>query len=279
MRTTTTTLFLTILFITLGCDSPEEARTAQETEWPYYHGSLANNQYSVLDQITKENVNELTLAWSYEMEPSDVRAKVKCNPLIIDGVLYGTTDSKDVVALDAATGQQKWLLKLREIDEKGSQGPARGLTYWEKGDDKRLFYVFSRNLYAINATTGQLIDSFGENGHIPYNTGLDTPSDRVISLTSPGVIFNDLLVSGSFVSEYLPAAPGDIRAFNVLTGDVEWVFHTIPRPGEYGYDTWPPEAYKTLGGANSWPGMSLDEARGIVYIPLASPTYDFYGAN
>jgi quinoprotein glucose dehydrogenase len=250
-----------------------------EREWPYYGGNLSGNHYSVLDQITKDNVNRLEVAWSYDMDAGTSSDKIKCNPLIIDGTLYGTTNTKNVVALDAKTGQEKWVFSPRQFDPKGSQGPARGLTYWEKGNDKRLFYVFATWLYAINANNGQLIDSFGKNGRIPYSKGLIFNTDKTVSQTTPGIIYGDLLISGSFVSEYLPAAPGDIRAINVLTGAVEWVFHTIPHPGEFGYETWPPDAYKHLGGVNNWAGMSLDQKRGIAYIPLASPTYDFYGAN
>jgi len=270
-------LFATALAVVGAGWKPKPGQGARN--WAWYGGNLSSNHYSGLDQITKENVGDLTVAWTYDMPASPQSDKVKCNPLIIDGVLYGTTDRKDVVALDARTGKQKWLLKLRDIDKVGSQGPARGLTYWEKGDDKRLFFVYSTNLYAINAQTGQPIASFGQQGRIPFSTGLSFNADKVVGATSPGVIFGDLLITGSFVSEYLPAAPGDIRAFNVRSGKVEWVFHTIPHPGEAGYETWPPDAYKQLGGVNSWAGMSLDEKRGIVYIPLASPTYDFYGAN
>lgn len=251
----------------------------REREWPWYGGNLSGNHYSVLDQITKDNVNRLEIAWRYDMQPTEQNDKVKCNPLVIDGTLYGTTHAKDVVALDARTGKEKWLLKLRDIDPKESHGPARGLVYWEKGDDKRLLFVYARHLYAINAQTGQLIKSFGENGRIPYFAGISQNADKIVTLTTPGVIYRDLLITGSSVSEYLPAAPGDIRAINVLSGAVEWVFHTIPHPGEVGYDTWPADAYKHLGGVNCWAGMSLDVQRGIAYIPLASPTYDFYGAN
>ena len=134
-------------------------------------------------------------------------------------------------------------------------------------------------MYAIDANSGTVIDSFGQNGRIPYSNGLERDTTQQVTLTTPGVIYQDLLILGSSVSEFLPAAPGHIRAFNVVTGDLEWVFHTIPQPGEFGFDTWPEGAYKTLGGANCWAGMSLDEERGIVYVPTASPTYDFYGAN
>ena len=266
---------LTVLLLGAG----ETPLPTPGTEWRYYNGGLDNNHFSPLDQITPANVGQLEPAWTYDMEPTAAGDKVKCNPLVIDGVLYGTTDAKDVVALDARTGRQRWLFKPRELDPTGSQGPARGLAYWEDGTDRRLFFVHSRWLYAIDATTGRPIDSFGEGGRVPFSAGIDVGPEKIVAATSPGVVYGDRLITGSFVSEYLPAAPGDIRAFNVRTGKVEWVFHTIPHPGEFGYDTWPPEAYRTLGGVNSWPGLSLDPERGIVYVPLASPTYDFYGAN
>jgi quinoprotein glucose dehydrogenase len=257
-----------------GDDKPKS-----KNEWTRYGGDANSSHYSDLDQINVDNVQNLELAWTYEMELVNNGDKVKCNPLIINGILYGTTSAKDVVALDAKTGKEKWVFKPRLIDPKGGQGPARGLTYWAKGNDKRIFFVFSRYLYAVNANNGKLIKTFGENGRILYSKGLSFNQDKVVSQTSPGIIHENLLITGSFVSEYLPAAPGDIRAINVLSGKVEWSFHTIPHPGEEGYETWSPDAYKYLGGANNWAGMSLDEKRGIVYIPLASPTYDFYGAN
>jgi quinoprotein glucose dehydrogenase len=266
------TIFVLIFILMKSC-------TSDDTEWRYYSGGQDSNHFSSLQDINHDNVSKLKIAWEYDMEYSEKGDKVKCNPLIIDGKLYGTTSHKDVVALDAQTGKELWIFKPREIDKEGSQGPARGLSYWEKGSDKRLFFVYARYLYAINAVTGKLIESFGEKGRIKFSKGVPFAEDKIVSQTGPGVVFEDKLITGSFVSEYLPAARGDIRAINVLTGNIDWIFHTIPFPGEYGYETWPKNAYKEIGGVNNWGGMSVDEKRGMVFIPLASPTFDFYGSN
>ncbi len=272
---------ISLLVVELGCtpSSPEASLPPQEQEWRYYHGSLENNQYSPLAQINRENVNQLEVAWTHTFGHDEELASVKCNPLVIGGVLYGTTANKNIIALNATTGEELWYFDFKSVDPSGQHYSGRGLHYWENGNDRRLFYVYSQYLYAIDANSGTLIDSFGQNGRIPYSNGLERDTTQQVTLTTPGVIYQDLLILGSSVSEFLPAAPGHIRAFNVVTGDLEWVFHTIPQPGEFGYDTWPEGAYKTLGGANCWAGMSLDEERGIVYVPTASPTYDFYGAN
>ncbi|MGL4629896.1 MAG: PQQ-binding-like beta-propeller repeat protein [Leadbetterella sp.] len=248
-------------------------------QWEYYGGKADGNKYSELDQINIGNVKDLEVAWTFHSEKSENGDKIKCNPLIIDRVFYGTTDLKDVVALDPVTGVQKWIFRPREFDPKGSQGPARGLVHWQEGTEKRLFYVFGTWLYSVDAQTGKLDEKFGEKGKIHFAKGLGLNSDKIVSQTTPGIIFKNLLICGSFVSEYLPAAPGDIRAIDVRTGEIAWIFHTIPHPGEFGYETWPKDAYKFLGGVNNWGGMSLDTKREIVYIPLASPTYDFYGVN
>ena len=279
-RITAYCFLISLLVIALGCTpfSPEATLPPQEQEWHYYHG-LENNQYSPLNQINRENVDQLEVAWSHMFGHEEEPASVKCNPLVINGVLYGTTAAKNIIALDATTGEELWYFDFKSVDPSGQQSSGRGLHYWKKGDDRRLFYVYSQYLYAIDASTGTLIDSFGQQGRIPYSTGLERDTTQRVTLTTPGVIYQDLLILGSSVSEFLPAAPGHIRAFDVVSGELAWVFHTIPQPGEFGYDTWPEDAYQTLGGANCWAGMSLDEGRGIVYVPTASPTYDFYGAN
>ena len=198
---------------------------------------------------------------------------------MVDGIVYAITEGKNLVALDAGTGRQKWYLDFRKVDSTGRQGTARGLQYWERGEERRIYYVYAANLYAVQAQDGTLIRSFGENGSVSIAQGLDLSSDLTVAVTTPGVIYQDLLILGSMVSERLPAAPGHIRAFDLHSGELVWVFHTIPHPGEVGYDTWPEEAYLSVGGANNWAGMSLDVKRGIVYVPTGSATFDFYGAN
>ena len=248
-------------------------------QWTSYNGATTNNKYTGLTQITPENVTNLQVAWTYEMDEAEAFSQVKCNPLIIDGTLYGSTSARNLVALDAFTGQEKWYLDFRQYDSIGRQSSARGLLHWENEHDQRLFYVFAQHLYAVDAKTGQLVPEFGENGRIHFSTGLGSDPDQKVRLTTPGIIYKDLIITGSTVSEFLPAGPGHIRAFSAITGDLVWIFHTIPQPGEYGYDTWPENAYQYIGGANNWSGMSLDQQRGVVYVPTASATYDFYGAN
>jgi len=257
----------------------DQEKEIRNLNWSYYHGGLANNQNSELDQINLRNIEKVKVSWEYTMRPSNEDRAAKCNPLIIDGIFYTTTASRNIVALNARTGEELWFLNMKHIDPKGKQSSARGLNYWRKNDDKRLLYAYADYLYAIDAESGQLVSDFGKTGRVPLSEGVEYAGSNRVGLTTPGVVYKDLLIIGSSVSEHLPAAPGDIRAYNVVTGEVEWVFHTIPHPGEYGYETWPQNAYKTLGGANSWAGMSLDTTREIVYIPTASPTYDFYGAN
>src|SRR5690606_26148687 len=159
-------------------------------------------------------------------------------------------------------------------------GIYRGVAYWEDGDDKRILYTAGDNLFAQNAVTGELITSFGENGRVSMNIGLRGDPEAISVIpTSPGIVYKDLLILGAEVSELFGAEPGYIRAYNVRTGKLVWTFHTIPHPGEPGYETWPPDAWKYVGGVNCWAGMSLDVERGMVFVPLGSPSYDFYGAD
>ena len=259
-----------------------------DQDWPVYLADKSSSQYSKLDQINTENVNQLQVAWTYgSMErPEGSRNQFECNPLIIDGILYGTTARLIVVSLDAATGEELWQWDPYAEREAQSDKPVnrsgvnRGLTYWTNGTESRLLYVSENFLHAIDAKTGKLIISFGENGRVNLKQGLGREIvDSSYSATSPGIIFEDLYIMGSRVSPSYPAAPGHIRAFNVITGKQVWRFNTIPHPGEFGYETWPPEAYKTAGGANLWTGLSMDEERGLVYCPTGSPTFDYYGGD
>lgn len=260
----------------------------QDRDWPVYLGDKSSTQYSPLNQITTENVNQLEVAWIYNggERPEGSRIQMECNPLIIEGVLYGTTAELIVFALDATTGHELWRFDpyaSKVLQEKGSvnrSGVNRGLTYWSSGMNARLLYVSENYLYAIDVKTGRLVESFGSEGRIDLKKGLGRNIDNLsYSATSPGVIFEDLYIMGSRVSPTYPSAPGHIRAFNVRTGEQAWRFNTIPHPGEFGYETWPPEAYQTSGGANLWTGLSLDEERGLVYCPTGSPTFDYYGGD
>ncbi|WP_265993372.1 outer membrane protein assembly factor BamB family protein [Larkinella insperata] len=253
--------------------------------WPAYGGNQAGNRYSSLKQINLQNVKNLKVAWSYNAAgadgPSGQQLEIQCQPIVINGMLYGTTPMLKVFALDAATGQQRWIFNPFK-DKSPRFNQSRGVMYWENGADKRILYTAGSTLYALNALTGEPVASFGKNGEVDLRQGLDDESKRDMSKvsvtsTTPGVIYKDILVMGSTVSEQGDAAPGHVRGFDIRTGKVLWVFHTIPQPGEPGYETWPKDAYKRIGGANNWAGMVLDEKRKTVYFGTGSPSVDFYG--
>jgi quinoprotein glucose dehydrogenase len=192
-------------------------------------------------------------------------------------ILYATSPQLKLFALNAGTGEKIWMFDPFEGESPRARNRNRGINYWTDGDEQRLFYVAGSRLYSVDMKTGQAAEGFGENGSVNFALGLDRDELNIeITATSPGVIHNDLLIQGSTVFN---RAPGHIRAFNVRTGEIEWVFRTVPHPGEYGFETWPPDAWTHVGNANSWAGMTLDEERGIVYVPTASPGHDFYGGE
>jgi quinoprotein glucose dehydrogenase len=250
---------------------------ATYTTWREYGGSPDDAQYSALKQINRSNVSKLQQVWFYPAGNNGFR--YGSNPIVIDGVMYVIGVNNSVVALDAATGKQLWL----HPTAKGYDFSHRGLMYWESQDrsDRRVIYIANNCLWEVNARTGEPIDSFGDDGSVDLRGGLgrDPKTVRQIGNGTPGRVFDDLVILGSATGEEYESPPGDIRAYNVITGRLAWIFHTVPHPGEYGFDTWPPDAWKYIGGTNDWGEMSLDAKRGIVYIPLGSPTYDFYGAD
>ena len=247
---------------------------AQTSGWTAYNGGVNGQHYSPLTQINPKNVNRLTMAWTYDAGED---GGLQTNPLIVGSTLYAYTPTQKVIALDAATGKRKW-----EFDPgiRGTQ-PARGLSWWSGGQgEPRLFAGVMNFLYCLDPATGKPIPAFGENGRIDLRKGLREPyQEQSIALTSPGVVYKDLIIVGGRDPETHPAPPGDLRAFDVRTGALRWVFHTIPRPGEPGYATWPAGAWKNAGAANNWAGMSLDAARGILYVPTGSAVMDFYGGD
>ena len=248
-------------------------QTAEQHDWAVYGGSPEKDHYSSLAQINRKNVKQLAVAWTFD---TDETGGLQTSPLEVEGVLYGITPTQRVFALDAATGKLLWKFDSRI---KGTQ-PDRGLAYWGDGKERRILVGVMNFLYALDARTGTPVSSFGENGRIDLREGLGRdPATQSIYLTTPGVIYKDLIIVGGREPETLPAPPGDIRAFDVRSGKVRWSFHTIPHPGEFGYDTWPKEAWKTSGAANNWAGMSVDVKRGIVYVPTGSAAMDFYGAD
>jgi len=255
-------------------------------DWPVYLGDNESSQYSKVDQITPANVDKLEVAWTFNSQNESVSAHglVECNPLVIDGVLYGIDSKSLVFALDAASGKKRWSFDQYEylvglgVPAKSS-GFNRGLTYWTDGKEKRILFGANFRLFALDASTGKPITTFGESGYIDLNQGLGRKLTSNLYSKTPGIVFENLIIMGSTVSESLPAAPGHIRAYDIRTGKQAWRFNTIPQPGELGYETWPENAYKTAGGVNVWTGMALDQERGLVYCPTGSATYDFYGAN
>lgn len=246
-------------------------------EWREYLGGPDRNHYSALKQINASNVDQLQVAWEYHALDS---GQMQCNPIIVNGVLYAMTASAQPFALDAATGKELWRIKISE--ETSVYNVSRGLTYWEKGDDRRVLFTNGPWLYAVDALTGESVTSFGENGRTNLKAGLgESAEDKFVVSTTPGTVYEDLIIMPLRVHEGPDAALGHIQAFNIVTGKLEWVFHTIPKPGESGYDTWPEEAYKNteIGGANNWAGMAIDRKRSIVYVPTGSAAFDFYGGN
>lgn len=259
------------VFVISGCNVANRA----DVQWEYLGGD-DRNHYSALSQINTGNVGLLQKAWTYHSGDS---GQVQCNPLIVENQLFGITASNHLFALDAATGQELWRFVP---DSTGASHVNRGLAYWERGDDRRIFFSAQSWLYAVDMATGQPVQSFGDGGRISLGAGLGPESaDKFVASTTPGTVYGDIIIMPIRVGENAGAAPGHIQAFNVVTGALEWVFHTIPHPGEYGYETWPEDAYKDplIGGANNWAGMAVDQKRGIVFVPTGSAAFDFYGGN
>ncbi len=264
--------FLFLSLILLHCQTKEH----DYGQWEIYRGSAESNSYSALDQINKDNVDQLQVAWTYHTE--DTGPAIQCNPIIVDGIMYLTSPALKVIALKAATGKMIWTFD--PFQDEAPKGVNRGVTYWEEGKDKRIFFTAAHQLYALNAETGAVIPGFGNNGTVDLRQGLDREVDKIfVDVTSPGIIYKELLILGSHVNEGEDAAPGHVRAYDVRSGKMVWIFHTIPQPGEYGYDTWQPDAWKRIGGANAWSGFSLDETRGWVFLATGSCAPDFYGGD
>jgi quinoprotein glucose dehydrogenase len=250
------------------------------TEWPAVGGNADYTHYSPLKQINRGNASRLQVAWKFDTGDAFNGSELQCNPIVIDGVLYATTPKLRVIALDAATGKLIWSYDPHEGKGVRNKVRNRGLTWWADGRTRRLYFGAGHDLVALDAGTGKPAAEFGVNGRVDLREGLGRdPKTLNVGLTSPGVVYKDLLIVGSIVSEGLPSAPGDIRAYDVRSGKLRWSFHTIPHPGEFGYETWPKDAWKHTGGANSWPGLTLDVRRGLVFAPTGSAAFDFYGAD
>ena len=258
------------------------------TTWENFGGSKDNIHYSSLTELDTNNVQQLKVAWVYHTNDADTinHSQIQCNPLVIDGIVYGTSPQLKLFAVDAATGKQKWLFNpIDTIEGKKSTffilNNCRGVAYWSDGNNKRIFYTVGSNLYSINAESGRPDTAFGNQGKVDLHDGLGRDVQKLfVTSTSPGMVYKDLIIMGTRVDEGAAAAPGHIRAYDVHTGKIKWIFHTIPYPGEEGYDTWEDrEAYKHIGGANPWSGFSLDEKRGILFAATGSASFDFYGGK
>lgn len=252
---------------------PAQPTRARYTGWAAYGGGPEQIRYSSLRQINRSNVGQLAVAWSYDTRET---GGLQTQPIVVDGVLFGYTPKHKTFAVRAATGEHLWTFDPK-IEGRGAN---RGVMYWRNGNDARVFAAVDQYVYALDARTGQPISTFGDTGRIDLrlNLGRD-PQSQNVRLTSPGVIYKDLMIIGGRVGEGLPSSPGYIRAYDVKSGGLKWTFHTIPNPGEIGFDTWSKDSWTTNGGANNWAGMALDERRGVVYVPTGSAAADFYGAD
>ena len=266
-----------MLMILIGCTSHDK----DYTTWQIYSGDSHGTRYSTLDQINRHNVNQLKPIWTYSTgDMSNVPAStIQCNPIVVGNKIFITSPGLKLMALEASTGKELWVFDSEH--GRGSHGVSRGVTYWSDGVEERLFYTARSYLYCIDPSNGTLVQSFGDSGKVDLHVGLGRDvSSLWVTAKTPGIVYKDLLILGSTLGEGpTPAAPGHIRAFNVRSGQIEWTFHTIPYPGEFGYETWPPDAWKRTGGANSWGGFTLDEERGMVFSGTGSPTYDHWGGD
>ncbi|MGC2619120.1 MAG: PQQ-binding-like beta-propeller repeat protein [Acidobacteriaceae bacterium] len=269
-------------FALLFAATAQAQSPSHNIDWPAYNGGVNGDHYSPLTQINRSNVAHLQQAWVYD---TGEKGNLEANPLVIGHTLFASTVGGKVIALDAATGKLLWSFDptlSNNMESLSFSQPSRGFAWWTDGKESRLFAGILNYLYALDPVTGHPIPSFGDNGRIDLRKGLrdsEGYEKQSIALTSPGLVYKDLIIVGGRNPETHPAPPGDIRAFDVRTGALRWTFHTIPRPGEFGYDTWPPDAWKSAGAANNWAGMSLDAQRGIVYAPTGSAVFDFYGGD
>lgn len=275
-------LLLVIFMSVAGLSCSDENMVSYANEnWASYLGDNSVSHYSLLDQINKGNVHLLKQAWMYDGGHASESSgtQIQCNPLIIDGILYGTTATMKLVALDARSGKEIWQFDpSKELPM--VKAVNRGLAYWQDGHENALLYAVGACIFSVDPLNGRLISSFGDKGKVNLKKGLGRDGDNLFfSANTPGIVYKDLFIVGGKVSESIGHLPGHIRAYDVRTGEMKWIFHTIPYPDEFGYETWSQDAYQKSGGANAWTGFSLDEKRGIVYVPTGSASFDFYGGD
>lgn len=279
LRTISSGFILIGLFGLMSCsEKPDQSESKNYQSWEHYRATKTAAQFSGLEQINKENVHLLEPAWTYHTGDAKERTPMECNPMIIGKVMYVSSPQLDLIALDAEKGTELWRFDPEEYGQSG--GVNRGFFHYRAGDHVRIFMAVGYYLFAIDAQTGELVPDFAEQGKLDLrkNLGVD-PETLSISMSTPGIVFEDLIILGSATGEGYDASPGHIRAYNAKTGAFEWVFYTIPKEGELGHDTWKWQDGENYGGANNWGGMSLDEELGWVYVSTGSPAYDFYGGN
>jgi quinoprotein glucose dehydrogenase len=249
--------------------------SAADVNWPV-NGGVDNIRYSELTQISRENVKQIQVAWTYDSGDAFNGSEMQSNPIVLDGILYATTPKMRVIALNAATGKEIWSFNPSQPGDTQRRFRHRGVTVYRD----RVFFTYRNWLWALDRQTGKPFTSFGKDGRIDLREGLGRPPEKMnVSASSPGVIYQDMIIMGSTVPETLPGSPGHIRAFDVNTGQMRWIFHTIPHPGEFGYDTWPKTAYEISGGANAWAGLTIDTKLGMVFAATGQASFDFYGSN
>ncbi len=268
-----------IFLLVLSQGNGAAAPAAGNQEWTVYSGNPEGTHYSPLAQINRDNVKDLQIAWKFDSGDAFPSSENECNPIVVNGVLYATTPKLNVVALDAASGKLLWRFDPNAGMHVVGKMRSRGVAYWSDTRDERIFVTVRQYLYSLDARTGKPVETFGISGHIDLREDLGREPKNWVTMTSPGIIYKDLLIIGSSMGEMLPASPGDIRAYDVRTGKLKWSFHTIPHPGEFGYDTWPKDAWTYSGAANDWTGLSLDLKRGWVFASTGSAASDFYGAD
>lgn len=268
------TTILLLIASSPNCVAASSAKESSTQEWRVYGGNADGTRYSNLKQINRETAKNLRVAWEF---PAGSDGGLQTNPLVIGRTMFVYTTSQKVVALDAATGKQLWIF---DNGIAGNQ-PNRGFSYWSDGKQDILFAGVMDHLYALNPSTGKVIEPFGEGGSVDLRKDLGDEdfAKNFAVLTTPGTIYKDMIIVGFRAPETQPAPHGDIRAYDVHTGKLRWSFHTIPHPGEAGYETWPKDAWHVIGAANNWAGMVVDEKRGILFVPTGSAVNDFYGAN
>ena len=282
LRSIRSALCLTALFAAMAVVVPGQAPpgSGADRDWPVYRGDPEANQYVPLAQIHAANVHRLVPAWEYHTGDATQRSTMHVNPIVVNGRMYITTPSLKAVALDAATGREIWSFDPSKYNERGAviRLRNRGVTYWKGQEGERIFHFVKDRMYALDAQTGRLMSTFGKSGYVDLREGLGVdPATVGLEMTSPGAIYRNLLILGSRVNESYDASPGHIRAYDVLTGRLVWVFHTIPQKDQPGHETWKWTDGEMYGGANAWGGITVDEQRGWAFAATGSATDDFYG--